>query len=309
MAACMDTKSTIQSIVTDLLDKNVCKSLQILPEKSGSTLVKIRLVGDISAGNQVNHVNFRSNFKLKNDNQVKRDFGRSKKYHSEPKIDNDKPSRNRKKPSRYTDDRNLEIENPRSENLEQQSHSQSILTSPGSVTNEPCMADDSLLDVCSVTESPVKNECLNTGLNESVSTDVNSHGFHATSLDSSDTTATSGALVSIKEAISKWPESLRNNKTFMDHCFTTLNWSLDSRRCYYCDRRLVDVINRTNPPPHIVEYGKYSDDRDGRMAYCDLCNSFFCEACVNYDNYAEKTDGCECSLSTLKTMFITERIT
>ena len=88
MAACMDTKSTIKSIVIDLLDNNACKSLQIIPEKSGSSLVKLRLVGDNSADK-------RSNFKLKNDTQVNRDFNRSKSHHSGTVNDNVKPSRNR----------------------------------------------------------------------------------------------------------------------------------------------------------------------------------------------------------------------
>ena len=296
----MDTKSTIKSIVTDLLDNNACKSLQIIPERSGSSLVKLRLVGD-------NLAEKRSNFKLKNDTQVNRDFNRSKIHHSGTADDNEKPSRNRKQPDRYTDDRNLVIENPRLDNLEDQSLT-SILTSPvGSVATEPCMADDSLLNVSSPR-----------GLNESVNTDVNSNGssklFAVSLLDSYDITSSikrcSDLLASITDAVSQWPESIRNSKSFNDHCFKTLSWSLDLRHCYYCDRKLDEVIKRIKPPKYLVDHGwMHSDEKDGRMAYCALCQFYFCSSCMNHPNHAIDDDGCQCETDYSIRSFLNERVT
>ena len=79
---------------------------------------------------------------------------------------------------------------------------------------------------------------------------------------------------------------------------------------YYCDRKLDEVIKIIKTPKYLVDHGwMHSDEKDGRMAYCALCQFYFCSSCMNHPNHATDDDGCQCETDYSIRSFLNERVT
>ena len=147
----MDNYFTLQNILDSIMNNHVLSSWNIFPEKSGSVMVKIRLMPVMGDNEEhsgaVNTAAIESSCKLRvvSAKQVARNNERARKHQQ---TLNSKPSRDRKKPDFYSDPSNS-IETPRSDNSVPVQQSPISMQSPETVQPSHIASPDPLINCLS----------------------------------------------------------------------------------------------------------------------------------------------------------------
>ena len=296
----MDSYFTLQTILDGIFKSHNLMGWKIFPEKSGSTMINIRVMGDKEAlcDSDMGDIISCRKLRIINNKQMQRNTNRAKGHDNVSSESSDKSTRSRKQTNHYTDPRNIEIS--RSNDLVHQSPPYTM-PSPDFVHVLKVTHDSEDPLICSPSRSDLDSTVTEASL------DVNTQGItaemkvgvHADSINISanltpspasywkspiDVVGDDGFRRPIPYVPFKVPDPIPDDhydiEPYMHDDFYEI---LDLGKCKmgHCLYKERSGQGRRDPPLHNDQY----DWSKENILVCELCiscpNEKFCIECIN----------------------------